>query len=48
MTAPTNVDIEAINQISAENKFAESQTNTHNEWCYASLEDVQKIAQIQV
>ena len=42
MTAPTNVDIEAINQISAENKFAESQTNTHNEWCYASLEDVQK------
>ena len=42
MTAPTNVDIEAINQISAENKFAESQTTTHNEWCYASLEDVQK------
>ena len=42
MTAPTNVDIEAINQISAKNKFDESQTNTHNEWCYASLEDVQK------
>ena len=42
MTAPTSVDVEAINQLSAQDKFLKSQTETHNEWCYASLEDVQK------
>ena len=42
MTAPTNVDVEAINQIPAESKFLESQKETHNEWCYASIEDVRQ------
>ncbi|MFL2794268.1 MAG: TylF/MycF/NovP-related O-methyltransferase [Paracoccaceae bacterium] len=42
MTAPTSFDVEAMNQLSAQDKFLESQTETHNEWCYASLEDVQK------
>ena len=42
MTAPTNVDVEAINQISADSKFLENQKETHNEWCYASIEDVKQ------
>jgi len=42
MTEPTSVDVEAIDQTSAQIKFLENQTETHNEWCYASLEDVQK------
>ena len=42
MTEPTSVDVEAINQLSAQDKFLKSQTATHNEWCYSSLEDVQK------
>ena len=42
MTEPTNFDVEAINQLSAQDKFLKSQTETHNEWCYSSLEEVQK------
>lgn len=42
MTAPTNIDIATKTKLSAESHFLESQKETHNEWCYASLEDVQK------
>ena len=42
MTAPTSVDVAAITQVSAESNFLDNQKDTHNEWCFASLEDVQK------
>ena len=42
MTAPTSIDIAAKTKLSAESHFLESQKATHNEWCFASLEDVKK------
>ena len=39
---PLRLVVEAINQISAQGKFLESQKETHNEWCYASIEDVKQ------
>lgn len=42
MTAPTSVDVAAKTQLSAESYFLESQKKTHNDWCFASLKDVQK------
>ena len=42
MTEPTIVDVEAKNQVPAQDKYLKSQTETHNEWCFASLEDVQQ------
>lgn len=42
MTAPTSVDVAAKTQLSAEGHFLDSQKDTHNEWCFASLDDVQK------
>lgn len=42
MTAPTSVDVAAKTQLAAESHFLESQKETYNEWCYASLEDVKK------
>lgn len=41
MTKPTVFDIKAKSKISAEKKFFESQKKNYNEWCYASLDDVQ-------
>ena len=42
MTAPTSVDVAAKTQLAAESHFLESQKDTHNEWCFASLKDVRK------
>lgn len=40
MTPPTEKDKKESSGESAADKFFKSQTKTHNEWCYASLEDV--------
>lgn len=40
MTAPTDKDRQVSNGKAAAEKFRRTQTATHNEWCYASLEDV--------
>lgn len=40
MTPPTEKDRHASNNKSALEDFLKNQTDTHNEWCYASLEDV--------
>lgn len=42
MTKPTSIDVTSKNKDSAEKKFLQTQKDTHNEWCYASLEDVKK------
>ena len=41
MTEPTEFDIEAGTKEHASHEFKNSQLETHNEWCYASLDDVQ-------
>lgn len=41
MTAPTEFDVAARTGVHASQKYENSQKNTYNEWCYASLEDVQ-------
>jgi len=40
MTEPTDDDFTNTDSVSARIKFEESQRETHNDWCYASLEDV--------
>jgi hypothetical protein len=40
MTAPTEYDVKALDKVHAGKKFEDSQKDTHNDWCYASLEDV--------
>jgi O-methyltransferase len=40
MTAPADNDLRAFDGESAENKYRISQKGEHNEWCYASLNDV--------
>ena len=42
MTEPTKVNIESSTKVSAEVEYLDGQKETHNEWCYASLEDVKK------
>jgi len=42
MTAPTSVDVSSQSQTAAESQYVASQKETHNEWCYASLNDVKK------
>ena len=42
MTKPTSVDVAAKTQMAAEIKYRENQLETHNEWCYASLDDVKR------
>lgn len=42
MTKPTDFDVEASTNVGAEKKYSESQQESHNEWCFASLEDVKK------
>jgi O-methyltransferase len=42
MTQPTLYDVKATTQVHAEAKFKKNQKANHNEWCYASLEDVKK------
>ena len=41
MTAPTEYDVNTFSKIHSGKKFEDSQRDTHNDWCYASLEDVQ-------
>lgn len=40
MTIPTEKDVKASNSQSAMNEYLRSQRETHNDWCYASLDDV--------
>lgn len=40
MTEPTDYDFATGSIESAKKKFFQNQKETHNEWCYASLEDV--------
>lgn len=42
MTTPTEKDKRASDGVLAIDKFRAKQAATHNEWCYASLEDVQR------
>lgn len=42
MTAPTEHDVDSTEGRHAGEKFEKSQRRTHNEWCYASLEDVKE------
>ena len=41
MTKPTDVDISNHNNLKAITKFTASSKGDHNEWCFASYEDVQ-------
>ena len=41
MTAPTEFDTKVKTKVHAAQKYHNSQLETHNEWCYASLDDVQ-------
>ena len=41
MTAPTEADVDNTKQESARARFEREQRAHHNDWCYASLEDVQ-------
>lgn len=40
MTEPTDADMEASGGKSAKQQYSRDQRDTHNEWCYASLDDV--------
>jgi hypothetical protein len=40
MTVPTDFDLTISNGLSAKNQFSANQKETHNEWCYASIQDV--------
>jgi len=42
MTAPTDNDRAAVSGVAASGEFERSQKEGHNEWCYASLEDVRR------
>ena len=42
MTDPTDEDRAAFVDIEVRERFEQSQTADHNEWCYASLEDVRR------
>lgn len=42
MTAPTEFDVASNTKVHAGKKFAASQQDSHNDWCYASLEDVKR------
>jgi len=40
MTEPTNFDVRAGSKVLANVKYQKTLTETHSEWCFASLEDV--------
>lgn len=40
MTAPTEKDKRVVDDSTAMEAFLQNQRDTHNEWCYASIEDV--------
>lgn len=41
MTAPTEFDEKSVSDVDTAAKFEELERGDHNDWCYASLEDVQ-------
>ena len=41
MTEPTEFDVKGSTKVKAKIKYQETLTETHSEWCYASIEDVQ-------
>lgn len=45
MTPPSNHDTDLLTNAAAYTKHQEMQQETHNAWCYASLEDVQQVFQ---
>jgi hypothetical protein len=42
MTAPTGLDVQISNGRPAKNQFISYQKESHNEWCYASIDDVRR------
>ncbi len=42
MTEPTDADVEASNGQAARTQYETDQKDTHNEWCYASIDDVRQ------
>lgn len=40
MTFPNQYDVEAQTKVHARKEFEDSQKSTHNDWCYASIDDV--------
>jgi O-methyltransferase len=42
MTSPTDEDVSSSNGKKAMSKFLADQKESHNEWCYASIEDVRR------
>jgi len=40
MTVPTDFDLQISNGKSAKNQYSANQKETHNQWCYASIQDV--------
>lgn len=47
MTQPTDVDVEWKTGDNAWNAYKALQTNTHNEWCFAPIEDVKANFEVQ-
>lgn len=42
MSEPTKADQSLYNEVDTRNTWEESEKKSHNEWCYASLEDVRE------
>jgi O-methyltransferase len=42
MTAPTDFDVQASDGRTARTQYEADQKETHNEWCYSSIEDVRQ------
>lgn len=42
MTAPTEHDGKSVGEVDTEKKFEDLERADHNEWCYASIEDVRR------
>ena len=42
MTAPTDSDVRAADGKAAKDRYIADQKETHNEWCFASIEDVRQ------
>lgn len=42
MTAPTESDVRASDGESAQKQYISKQKETHNEWCFASIDDVRR------
>lgn len=42
MTAPTDLDVRVVDGQTARTQYEIDQKETHNEWCYASIDDVRQ------